>query len=82
MMLHRCQQCLGVDVLRHIYGTTLIMHCTDPENTVQYKQWTHNGQSKLQSVTQTVADFTDTLYEAAENTAVHHFTSKSQSTLV
>ena len=50
----------------------------DPEDTVHYKQWTHGGQSKLQSLVSTVGEFISILCQAADKATNHHFISKSQ----
>lgn len=39
----------------------------------------HDGQSKLQSVTETVVDCITSLYTAVDKTTRHHFTAKAQS---
>jgi len=79
-MLHRCSNCPGIDQLRTFLEGLFDSADNDSDDIVAYKQWTHDGQSKLQSVTETVSDFINTLCSRADKVTDHHFTAKAQST--
>ena len=77
-MLHYCSNCPGRDSLKEMLEEMFDQANTDLDDTVNYQQWTHGGQSKLQTVEQTVSDFIDSLCDSAEKATAHHYTAKSQ----
>ena len=78
-MLHRCSICPGIDELKSFLEQLFDEADMDLDDIINYKRWTHDGQSKLQSVCETVADFITSLCTSADKTTDHHFTAKAQS---
>lgn len=78
-MLHRCSLCPGVDSLKSFLEQLFDTADMDLDDTITYKRWTRDGQSMLQSVTETVLDFITSLCTAVDKTTDNHFTAKTQS---
>ena len=78
-MLHCCSICPGIDELKSFLEQLFDEADMDLDDIINYKRWTHDGQSKLQSVCETVADFITSLCTSADKTMDHHFTAKAQS---
>jgi len=78
-MLHRCEQCPGREKLKQYLESTFSSDETDLDDNISYKQWTHDGQLKLQTVSCSVAEYIETLCDSADTATSHHFTCKAQS---
>ena len=77
-MVCHCDNCKGPQNLKLFLEKVFEDANMDMEDTVNYKQWTHGGQSKLQSVSCTVSEFMDIVTRAVDEATVHHFIAKSQ----
>lgn len=77
-MLHRCSNCLGRSNLCNYIESLFTVDEMEADDVVNYKQWCHNGQLKLESISSTVSEFISLVSEAADMATGHHFTCKSQ----
>ena len=77
-MLHRCPQCPGTDNLKSYLELIFDQADTDFDDTLQYKQWIHDEQTTLQSVSSTIQSFIDSLCSSADKATDHQFIAKSQ----
>ena len=77
-MLHQCEQCPGKEALTEFLKTCFEQADTDMDDNIQYKQWAHGGQCKLQTHVSSVQDFVDILTKTAEASTIHHYTAKAQ----
>ena len=50
----------------------------DPDDTISYKQWTHESHSKLVDLSIHVFEFIQELCEKCDSCTSHHFTAKAQ----
>ena len=78
-MLHRCSSCLGRSNLSNYIESLFTSDEMEADDVVNYKQWRHNDQLKLESISSTVTEFISLVSEAADLATGHHFTCKSQS---
>ena len=78
-MLHHCLQCPGTDKLKSYLEQIFNDDVVDLDDSVQYKQWFHDEQTKLQSVVDSVENFIDSLCSSVDKATDHQFIAKSQS---
>ncbi len=74
-MLHRCENCPGVEGLQNYLGTIL----NDEADQIEYKQWVSTDRTTLTDHVATPQQFIELLTERTDKLAVHHFISKHQS---
>ena len=53
----------------------------DLDDTISYKQWTHESHSKLVDLSIHVSEFIQELCEKCDSCTSHHFTAKAQATI-
>ena len=77
-MLHYCSNCLERSNLSSYLESLFAVDEMEADDVVNYKQWCHNGQLMLQSISSTVSEFINQVSEAADTATGHYFTCKSQ----
>lgn len=77
-MIHRCENCPSKSNLTDYLEAVLETADMDPDDTKNFKQWSHDGHSKLSDMTMSVSEFVHELCEKCDFCTSHHYTAKAQ----
>jgi hypothetical protein len=77
-MLHSCSNCPGESQLQTAVEELFEANDFDVEDSIIYKQWVHDGHTKIVSMTSTVGEFTEKICQTADQATTRHYTAKSQ----
>jgi hypothetical protein len=75
--LHRCLNCPGQSHLQTVVEELFQANNFDVEDSIVYKQWVHDGHTKVASMTSTVGKFTEKICQTTDQATTHHYTAKS-----
>lgn len=75
-MLHQCDRCPGKEALKEHLDN--ILDQSDTDDKIEYRQRSHGGQCKLQTLVNTAEEFLELLLDKSYAATVHHYTAKAQ----
>ena len=76
-MLHRCNQCPGIEVLKSFLVQEFMDH--EHEEDVVFKQWQSTDRTTLLSQSLPLDEFNDLLCDSIDNLTTHSYIAKTQS---
>ena len=77
-MIHRCDQCPGKESVAKYIMEIFTQHDTNDDETVVFKQWCHIEKISLETMQESVVEFSHRLSDQLDSLTTHHYISKAQ----